>query len=131
MYTGVDFETATVPSNPTATSVATTSKAYITRVDLKAPGIAFIATPHSGSLQTTSETISQFAVDQRVWIAINANFFSPWCNPTAEPKNVIGLVRADKIGAPYVVNNPSGGAERFDAAAFGVYALPLLPLPFE
>jgi len=257
LYTGVDFETATVPSNPTAAGAATTSKAYITRIDLKAPGIAFMATPHSGTLQTTSETISQFAVDQKVRIAINANFFSPCCNAAAEPKNVIGLlvsrgvvvsppttdplqseavlaisrdnhalidqapnihmnnvwtaiagsaiivkdgedvsasspsegdpanpnprtlaglsangrylylavidgrvvgystgttnaqsaalmlaigsynalnldgggstemVRADKIGVPYIVNNPSGGAERYDAAAFGVYALPL------
>ncbi len=35
------------------------------------------------------------------------------------------MVRADVIGQPYIVNNPSGGAERFDAAALGVYALPL------
>jgi exopolysaccharide biosynthesis protein len=34
-------------------------------------------------------------------------------------------VRADVIGQPYIVNNPSGGAERFDAAALGVYAYPL------
>ena len=258
LYLGVDFETATVPSNPTAAGAPTTSKAYIARIDLKAPGVGFIATPHSGSLQTTSETISQFATDQRVRVAINANFFAPCCNAAAEPKTVIGLlvsrgvvvspptndplqseavlaisrdnhaiidqapnvhlnnvytaiagsaiivkdgedvsagspnegdptnpnprtvaglsadgrflylavidgrvtgystgttngqsaalmlalhcysalnldgggstemVRADKLGVPYIVNNPSGGAERFDAAAFGVYALPLL-----
>ena len=35
------------------------------------------------------------------------------------------LVRADVIGQPYIVNTPSGGAERFDAAALGVYADPL------
>ena len=35
------------------------------------------------------------------------------------------MVRADVLGKPYIVNNPSGGAERFDAAALGVYALPL------
>jgi exopolysaccharide biosynthesis protein len=35
------------------------------------------------------------------------------------------MVRADTPGQPYIVNNPSGGAERFDAAALGVYALPL------
>jgi exopolysaccharide biosynthesis protein len=35
------------------------------------------------------------------------------------------MVRADKLGQPYIVNNPSGGAERFDAAALGVYADPL------
>jgi exopolysaccharide biosynthesis protein len=39
------------------------------------------------------------------------------------------LVRADIPGQPYIVNNPSGGAERFDAAALGVYArdLPVSP----
>jgi len=35
------------------------------------------------------------------------------------------MVRADVLGQPYIVNNHSGGAERFDAAAFGVHALPL------
>ena len=35
------------------------------------------------------------------------------------------MVRADELGNPYIVNNPSGGAERFDAAALGVYAEPL------
>jgi hypothetical protein len=35
------------------------------------------------------------------------------------------MVRADITGKPYIVNNPSGGAERFDAAALGVYARPL------
>jgi hypothetical protein len=195
LYLGVDFETATVPSNATAASTPTTSRAYVARIDLKAPGIAFITTPHSGVLNTTAETISQFAVDQHVRLAINANFFAPCCNAAAEPKTVIGLlvsrgvvvspptsdplqseaviaisrenhaviaqapdvhlsnvftavagsaiivkdgedggstemVRADEVGVPYIVNNPSGGAERFDAAAFGVYALPLLSFPF-
>jgi hypothetical protein len=39
------------------------------------------------------------------------------------------MVRADTLGVPYIVNNPSGGAERFDAAALGVYALPLNGTP--
>jgi Phosphodiester glycosidase len=262
LYLGVDYETATVPSNPTAAGAPTTSRAYVARIDLKAPGIAFITTPHSGVLNTTAETISQFAVGQRVRLAINANFFAPCCNAAAEPKTVIGLlvsrgvvvspptsdplqseavlaisrenhaviaqapevhlnnvftavagsaiivrdgedvsasspnegdptnpnprtlvglsadgrflylavidgrvagystgttnaqsaalmlalgcysalnldgggstemVRADELGVPYIVNNPSGGAERFDAAALGVYALPLLAFPF-
>ena len=40
------------------------------------------------------------------------------------------MVRADVIGQPYIVNNPSGGAERFDAAALGVCAKPLPKLGF-
>ena len=257
IYLGVEFETATIPTNPDASGNPTTSRAYIARIDLKAPGISFITTPQSGTLNTTSETISTFATDHKVRLAINANFFAPCCDAFAEPKTVIGLlvsqgkvvappstdplnseavlaitrrneaviaespaidlstvytavagsaiivqdgqdvsasspnegdpadpnprtvvgvspdgrflylavidgrvtgyslgttnaqsaalmlalgcgsalnldgggstemVRADVIGQPYIVNNPSGGAERFDAAALGVYALPL------
>ena len=35
------------------------------------------------------------------------------------------MVRADVIGQPYIVNTPSGGAERCDAVGFGVFADPL------
>jgi hypothetical protein len=92
LYVGVDFETATVPSNPTATGAATTSRAYIARIDLRASGVSLIATPHSGPLHTTSETTSQFAIRTGVQIAVNANFFAPCCNPFAEAKTVIGLL---------------------------------------
>jgi len=257
LYIGVDFETATIPTNPDASGKPTTSRAYIARIDLKAPGISFVTTPQSGTLNTTSETTTTFAANQKVRLAINANFFAPCCDAFAEPKTVIGLlvskgkvvapastdplnseavlaitrnnkaviaespqlnlatvytavagsaiivqngqdvsasspnegdplnpnprtvvglsedsrylylavidgrvtgyslgttnaqsaalmlavgsfsalnldgggstemVRADVLGKPYIVNNPSGGAERFDAAALGVYALPL------
>ena len=92
VYIGIDYETATIPSNPSATGAPTTSRAYITRIDLRAPGIGLITTPHSGPLNTTSETISQFAIDTGVRIAINANFFAPCCDAFAEPKTVIGLL---------------------------------------
>ena len=264
LYLGVDYETATVPSNPATTGGApTTSRAYIARVDLRAPGVALQTTSHSGPLNTTSETISQFATCTRVRLAINANFFAPCCDAFPEPKTVIGLlvsngqvvspatkdptqseavlaimrgnnavidhgsnikisqvvtavagsaiivqngkdisasspsegdptnpnprtlvglsdrgrylylvvidgrvpgysigttnaqsaalmlalgcdsalnldgggssemVRADKLGEPYILNTPSGGAERFDGAALGVYAQELPRLPFE
>ena len=266
LYLGVDFETATIPTNPDASGNPTTSRAYIARIDLRAPGISFVTTPQSGTLNTTSETIATFAANHKVRLAINANFFAPCCDVFAEPKTVIGLlvsqgkvvaplstdplnseavlaitrnneaviaespainlanvytavagsaiivqngqdvsasspnegdpadpnprtvvgisadgrylyltvidgrvagyslgttnaqsaalmlaigcgsalnldgggstemVRADVIGQPYIVNNPSGGAERFDAAALGVYAEPLpkfgFPHPF-
>jgi exopolysaccharide biosynthesis protein len=92
LYQGIDYETATIPTNPTASGAPTTSRAYITRVDLKASGIVLIATPHSGPLDTISETTSQFAIDTGVRIAINANFFAPCCNAAAEPKTVLGLL---------------------------------------
>jgi exopolysaccharide biosynthesis protein len=93
LYLGVDTETATVPSNPTTVGgVPTVSHAYVMRVDLLAPGVELTATEHSGPLNTTAETISQFAARKKVRLAINANFFSPCCNALAEPKNVIGLL---------------------------------------
>jgi exopolysaccharide biosynthesis protein len=39
------------------------------------------------------------------------------------------LVRADQLGVPFIVNTPSGGAERLDASAIGVHALKLPELP--
>jgi len=101
LYLGVDFETATIPTNPDASGNPTTSRAYIARIDLKAPGISFITSPQSGSLNTTSETISTFAADEKVRLAINGNFFSPCCDAFAEPKTVIGLlVSRGKVVAP-------------------------------
>ncbi len=41
------------------------------------------------------------------------------------------MVRADKLGEPYILNTPSGGTERLDGAALGVYAIDLPKLPFE
>lgn len=35
------------------------------------------------------------------------------------------MVRDDVLGHPYIVNHPSGRAERYDAAALGVDADPL------
>ncbi|WP_186076610.1 hypothetical protein [Burkholderia gladioli] len=62
VYLGVDAETATVPSNPaTAGGKPTLSRAYVMRIDLRAPGVSVETTGHSGPLMTTAETISQFA----------------------------------------------------------------------
>ena len=97
LYVGVDFETATIPSNPTSTGTPTTSRAYIARIDLLAPGIALVATPHSGPLNTVSQTTSQFATNARVRLAINANFFAPCCDAFPEPKTVIGLLVSNGV----------------------------------
>jgi exopolysaccharide biosynthesis protein len=106
LYLGVDYETATVPSNPaTAGGAPTTSRAYITRVDLQAPGVALVTTGHSGTLDTTSETISQFAARTRVRIAINGNFFAPCCDHFPEPKTTIGLLVSNgKVVSPASTN---------------------------
>jgi exopolysaccharide biosynthesis protein len=104
LYLGVDTETATVPSNPLiAGGPATVSRAYVTRVDLKAPGVSLTTTQQSGPLNTTSETISQFAARTKVRIAINANFFAPCCDAFAEPKTVIGLF----VSQGHVISGPT------------------------
>jgi exopolysaccharide biosynthesis protein len=103
LYVGIDYETATIPTNPTAAGTPTTSRAYIVRIDLRAPGIGFIATPHNGPLDTISETTSQFVTEQQVRIAINTNFFAPCCNPFPEPKTVIGLL----VSQGQIVSPPS------------------------
>ncbi|MBO0752385.1 MAG: phosphodiester glycosidase family protein, partial [Bradyrhizobiaceae bacterium] len=55
----------------------------------------------SGALNTTSETISTFAANAKVRLAINANFFAPCCDAFPEPKTVIGLlVSRGKVVAP-------------------------------
>jgi exopolysaccharide biosynthesis protein len=108
LYLGVDYETASVPSNPATTGGApTTSRAYIARVDLRAPGVALVTTSHSGSLDTTSETISQFAIRTRVRLAINANFFAPCCDAFSEPKTTIGLLVSEGNVVSPVTKDPT------------------------
>jgi exopolysaccharide biosynthesis protein len=112
LYLGVDYETATIQGSPSSTPITsgpTISRAYVMRVDLRAPGVSFITTPRDsafgppvvGGNAVVSEPISQFASEYRVRVAINANFFSPCCDAFPEPKDVIGLlVSQGKIVAP-------------------------------
>jgi exopolysaccharide biosynthesis protein len=134
LYLGVDTETATVPSNPTTTGgPATVSRAYVMRIDLSAPGVSLTTTEHSGPLNTTAETISQFAIRKKVRIAINANFFAPCCNPVAEPKTIIGLL----VSNGKVVSKPTSDPTQSEAVlAFGrnnsalIAQAPQIKLPF-
>lgn len=72
-----------------------TSKAYAVRVDLRAPGIRFYTAPHQGSLNTVASTTSSFLTKFGLQVAVNANFFAPCCNATAEDKTVLGLAVSD------------------------------------
>ncbi len=71
------------------------SQAYAVRVDLRAPGIEFYTAPHEGSLNTVASTTSSFLEKFGLQVAINANFFAPCCNATAEEKTVLGLAVSD------------------------------------
>ena len=58
-------------------------------------GISFITSPQSGKPQyDLGKSISAFAAEEKVRLAINGNFFSPCCDAFAEPKTVIGLLRS-------------------------------------
>jgi hypothetical protein len=49
---------------------------YAMRIDLQAPGIAFYATPHTGSQDTTTKKTSAFLTTNALQVAINANLFN-------------------------------------------------------
>ena len=85
---------------------------YAVRVDLTAPDIGFHTTPQSGSLNTISETTSQFLERSGAQVAINANFFAPCCDAFPEDKTVIGLA----VSNGTVVAPPSGTSGQSNAA---------------
>lgn len=88
-FQGVSLATATIVSSA-VTNTPGTSVAFIDRIDLTAPGIGFTTTPQSGSLETTSQTTSQFLTSSGTQVAINANFFSNVA-AGAVPENLSGL----------------------------------------
>ncbi len=80
-FFGVDSATANLSS----------SVAYLERIDLWNPFVHLTVTPHSGSLQTTAQTTSQFLLQTHTQIAFNTNFFAPCCDAFTEPKSLVGL----------------------------------------
>jgi exopolysaccharide biosynthesis protein len=88
VYVGVDQAQVTVPGKHA-------SVAYAMRVDLKAPGIRFMSTPHAGQKETISDTSKDFAREQHLQVAINAGFFAPCCSEKPEEKDVQGLAIAE------------------------------------
>jgi exopolysaccharide biosynthesis protein len=88
VYIGVDQATGSIDGSDA-------SQAYAVRVDLRAPGISFYTKPHQGSLNTVASTTSDFLTKYGLQVAINANFFAPCCNATAEDKTVLGLAISD------------------------------------
>ena len=88
-FVGVDLAKATILSDADSASV-NTSVAFIERIELTAPGVGFTTTPPSGSLETTSQSTSQFLQSTGAQVAINANFFSDVA-ATPSPEDLIGL----------------------------------------
>jgi len=74
---------------------------YAMRVDLKAPGVSFVSSRHSGTKATVSDTVSDFAKKTHTQVAINAGFFSPCCLEHEEDKNILGVsISEGKIVSP-------------------------------
>ena len=108
-FEGITQAQATILSSADSAAV-NTSVAYIDRIDLTAPGIGFTTTPKSGSLQTTSQTTSQFLLSSGAQVAINANFFSNVA-ATAGPENLLGLaVSNGTIVAPQAFGSDDAAA---------------------
>ena len=105
LYQGIDFSTGTI-------SGTDASVAYALRIDLTAAGVGFYTTPKGGSLNTVSETTSQFLEGSGVQVAINGNFFAPCCDAFPEDKTVIGLAVSDGV----VVAPPTSGAGNSNVA---------------
>jgi hypothetical protein len=92
-FEGISLAQATILSRADSTTV-NTSVAYIERINLTAPGIGLTTTPHSGTLETTSQTTSQFLEATGTQVAVNANFFSNVA-ATPGPEDLIGLAVSD------------------------------------
>lgn len=107
IFTGVDEARGTIDGH-------FHSVFYAIRVDLQAPGISVVGTPHTGSKATVSETVSQFAAERGVQVAVNGGFFAPCCATTSEEKTIHGLQVTD--GKVVTQVSPEDVQKGFDVA---------------
>lgn len=93
LFQGIDYAAADIEG------ASGHSEAFVVRVDLNAPGIGFYTTPHSGPLETMSQTTRQFLQASGAQVAINAAFFSPCgCSTTtSDAKNLSGLAISNGV----------------------------------
>ena len=100
-------------------------KMHIVIIDLKASGIRFLLTPHSGPEHTSKQTTLQFLTEQKAQIAINAHFFEAWPPPKPDlgMAKLIGLAASNgDVYAPFDANPPKQYAIRPNAPALNVDA---------
>jgi len=63
---------------------------HLLKIELKTPGLRFVLTPPSGTLETVRQTTLEFAQEWRAQVAVNAHFFLPW--PSQAPEaNLVGF----------------------------------------
>jgi len=93
LFQGIDYATADIEGG------SGHSEAFVVRIDVDAPGVSFYTTPHSGPLETMSQTTSQFLQTSGTQVAINAAFFTPCgCSTTtSDAKNLSGLAISNGV----------------------------------
>jgi hypothetical protein len=77
---------------------------HVVIVDLKAPGLRFLLTPHQGPKDTLKETTLQFLTRQKAQVAVNVHFFSPWPAPDPDPgvADLLGLAASEgRVYSPF------------------------------
>lgn len=114
LFKGVDYTTGRAFGVTSPTSSSPRSHAInAMRIDLSDPDIRFFATPDNGSVvgDTNAQTTSSFLETYDLQVAINANFFSPCCAASPQPKDVLGLaVSNGSVVSPSDYNAiPPGG----------------------
>lgn len=98
---------------------------HIIKIDLAAPGIRFLVTPHSGPLDTVKQTTRQFLAGQHAQVAINAHYFEPWPAPNPDPgtADLVGLAASNgNAYSPFDANPPKQYAIRPNAPALNIDA---------
>lgn len=87
---------------------------HLLQIDLRNPGVSFLATPSNGAADglTTKQTTSEFAAATGVQVAINANFFGPADDSIGHADSLGGLsMTGGQVVSPF---SPS-----FPGIAFG------------
>lgn len=77
-------------------------RAVAVRIDLRAPGLEFLATEGNGDEpgETSSETATSFVRRHGLQVAINANLFSPCCAQGGKDLGGLALSRGEVVSPP-------------------------------
>lgn len=114
VFQGIDYLTAyetevTYPGESGVRRLAINAM----RIDLTNPDISFMTTPGNGALpgDAQSQTTGGFLEQHSLQVAVNANFFSPCCDATTQPKDLTGLaISQGTVVSPADYNSiPPGG----------------------
>ena len=98
---------------------------HVIKIDLAAPGLRFMVTPHAGPQDTVKQTTRQFLAQERAQVAVNAHYFEPWPAPSPDPgtADLAGLAASNgNVYSPFDANPPKLYAIRPNAPALNIDA---------